>query len=731
MSMPSFPKPTQSRLTSTHHRASSVTSQHDLPDTGTRSAPRSLEGDRPSLSRPPSIHGGQRPRQGSNVIALRNRGASSSATSVAEQAQHEDVRLARNLPDFERKLAAQRAVTPGDAQLSAAATLVNGVRHNPLAHGAGAVPSHDQLAQLLSPAVLRDFQKNVLQLSDAKIQAMDDMATQGGRYIPSSGSLFQAVLYGAIPFAALESTPTKVLGGSLAALAAQPFVTAGLQTPIVSAITVMRQKGGPMGKMPGNLKANPTLQQVEAELVALKDLAQADAAAMGAMLQDLAAKYPAHALPANAAPTEEQLRNFLRALTPDEHRALQRIQDDQTARAVQAAGLVMDGLRLEGMQKRQKNSTNAQVFWRTLRGLSGILAPAMQARHVPAAAITGVSVAIALGALLGQHIGAGQDERTAQADELRLSILYGDIFNAEGQADWNAGLPIRPTGIDPAKLQGLVVEPEMLIAGRVSAMVDSHRQELQARLDAHQAQAPAPGTDPEAGDRVAAGLAAEIADCDSDLQKIADGNLSGLEENGFARQLFCKAMKNTAVAFAWSEGWSKLRSPLEYSAQVGQRLSQQFTFGVLGGAGALLLGRGVNAVVYEVHKHIAVHSHAQSNDPAQPHPPIGGTSSLPAWAQVMLAAGAGGIALYSAMTQYSAVNVKNARRDIQGGKDNDPGLGDQMKKGWISPLWQRRANGAGTSAKAAGSEVLQADWRSTTAMRSALAADAVVSAGDD
>jgi hypothetical protein len=96
----------------------------------------------------------------------------------------------------------------------------------------------------------------------------------------------------------------------------------------------------------------------------------------------------------------------------------------------------------------------------------------------------------------------------------------------------------------------------------------------------------------------------------------------------------------------------------------------------------------------------------------------------------MLAAGAGGIALYSAMTQYSAVNVKNARRDIQGGKDNDPGLGDQMKKGWISPLWQSRANSAGTAAHVAGHELLQVGWRSTTAMRSALAADAVVAFGD-
>jgi hypothetical protein len=53
-----------------------------------------------------------------------------------------------------------------------------------------------------------------------------------------------------------------------------------------------------------------------------------------------------------------------------------------------------------------------------------------------------------------------------------------------------------------------------------------------------------------------------------------------------------------------------------------------------------------------------------------------------------------------------------------------------MKKGWISPLWQSRANSAGTAAQAAGHEVLEADWRSTSAMRSALAADAVVAASE-
>jgi hypothetical protein len=78
------------------------------------------------------------------------------------------------------------------------------------------------------------------------------------------------------------------------------------------------------------------------------------------------------------------------------------------------------------------------VLPRVLRALSGIFNPAMQGR-LPAAGITAVSVVLAFGALAAQHYAAGVDEVTAQTDEHKLNLLYGDVFNDQGREDWNAG----------------------------------------------------------------------------------------------------------------------------------------------------------------------------------------------------------------------------------------------------------------------------------------------------
>ncbi|SHN09432.1 hypothetical protein [Rhizobacter sp. OV335] len=710
MSSPALPKPPQSRFGVTQHRASSLSTPSVV--TPTRSS-RTREDGGPPISRTPSADGRQRPRLG-NDIALQDlsRATTHEATTAPpiDLPHPDEIHLARNLPDFERKLGAQRARVPGAAQRAAAADILNQVRHNPLAANAGTTPTHAELAQRLTDERLEQFLTGALQMTPQKLHAMESMAAKGGRYIPSSGSLFQALLYGVIPFAGLASTPTKVLIGSGAALAAQPFVTAALQTPIVSAITVMRQKGAPMGKMPGNLKANTSLPQIEAKLERLNAAAQADAEAMQTLMASLAQSHPGQALPADQPPTEQRMSAFFASLSQDEHDALADIQQRQTVRAIEAAALVVDGLRLEGMQARQKNSTRAQVWLRTARGASSILAPALQAAKWSTPAITGVSVVLALAALLGQHIAAGKDEKTARTDELKLSILYGDLFNAIGQADWEAGRPITGDGIDEKKLQALLTEPETTIAGRVKSMVEGRQKELEARL---QALPPAEGPALEAGNEVATQLAARIQGCKDEVALIDSGKLTDLPQDSFARQLFNQSMESTAVAFAATEGWNKLRAPLEYSAQVGQRLSQQFTYGLLGGAGALALGRGVNAVVYEVNKHHA----GQHPDPAHAGKPIPGMSGEAAWAQVLLTLGAAAIAFYSAISQYSAVNVKNARRDGAGG---DPGLADQLKNGVMSPGWQSQANRAAAGARTVGDAVLQASWRSTAAMRSAL-----------
>lgn len=648
------------------------------PGTPSRTASRSNRAGGTTSHRPPSSDLSIRPRQSFALDTLDRTGTTvaAAATSGATATGATDIGLARTLPEFQRRLDEQRE-RPVD--LGEAAAVINAVRHNPLA-STDMPRDHKALAARITPELLTRW-NDALGLTPEKEAAMTKAAAQGGRWIPTSGSAFQAALYGAIPFAALKASPMHVLYASLAALVAQPFVTAGLQTPIVSAITLMRQKAAPMVKMPGNIKAKETLPEIEKQVKALEGDAVRDALQMKALMQRLAANHAGLAPADGEAATPEGIQTFLAALTPGEREELEALQQTQTDRAVQVGLLVMDAFRLEGMQDRQFNSTTAQAPWRIARAMSGIFAPALQAAGAPAGAITATSVVLAFAAIAGQHHAAGLDEKTALADEHKLGLLYGDVFTPEGQADWNAGRPVGAAGVDESKFRNLIAEPEMTIATRVATHVSAHRDELQARLDKLGTHATS-DSDAEAGRPEVESLRASIAECDRDIALLRDFNVTDLSADGHARLLLDEAMKDTSVAFARREGMAKLLSPLEYSAQLGQRFAAQFAFIGAGGAGAVGLVRGVGAAV-------------------------GGTSTLAAGAQVALSLGAGVLGAFSALTQYTAVNVKNARRDRQG---EDAGFLSQLGQGIVSPLWQRQATHSGHAATVAGQAALQKDW---------------------
>jgi hypothetical protein len=95
---------------------------------------------------------------------------------------------------------------------------------------------------------------------------------------------------------------------------------------------------------------------------------------------------------------------------------------------------------------------------------------------------------------------------------------------------------------------------------------------------------------------------------------------------------------------------------------------------------------------------------------------VGGTSTMAAGAQVALSLGAGVLGAFSALTQYTAVNVKNARRDREG---EDAGFVAQLGRGIVSPLWQRQATHSGHAATAAGHAALRKDWRDAAPLRQA------------
>lgn len=660
-----------------------TTPTHHAPDPATAPSRRETtllrrSGNQPA-SRAPSDDLAIRPRSPIQMSALTRTGttaptdATAGASATADPKL--DIHLARTLPEFQRRLDAQKA-RPVD--LEAAAAVINAVRHNPFA-GGPAPKDHGELAKRVTPAVIGQWNA-ALGLTPEKAAEMERIAAKGGRWIPTSGSVFQAALYGAIPVAALHTSPVNVLYASLAALVVQPFATAALQTPIVSAITLMRQKSAPMVKMPGNIKARETLPEIEKQIKALEADAVRDAQAMRTLMDRITARHRAAGAPDDEEVTPEAIDNFLATLEDGEREELETLQQQQTERAMAVGTLVMDAFRLEGMQDRQFNSTTAQAPWRTLRAISGIFAPAMQAGGVSAGWITATSVTLAFGALAGQHWAAGLDEKKAQADEHTLGLLYGDLLTPQGQADWNAGRPVGADGVDETKFRNLLAEPETTIAGRVATHLAAHVDELQARLDAMPEHAESEN-DAESGRPELETLRETIAECQADVDRLRNGDVTNLSEGGHARMLLEQVMKDTSVAFAWREGKTKLTSPLEYSAQLGQRFAAQFAFLGLGGAGAVGLVRGVGAAV-------------------------GGLSKLSAGAQVAVTLGAGVLGTFSALSQYTAVNVKNARRDRDG---EDAGFLAQLGKGIVSPAWQRHATHAGHEATKAGGNALDAD----------------------
>jgi len=109
------------------------------------------------------------------------------------------------------------------------------------------------------------------------------------------------------------------------------------------------------------------------------------------------------------------------------------------------------------------------------------------------------------------------------------------------------------------------------------------------------------------------------------------------------------------VKLVLNEIWWKLTA-LEMSAQYAQRQSQTLTFGVLGAAGATAGGRLVNALV------------------------PGAPASLPA--QIAINTGSGLVGTYAAWTQWSAIIIKNIRRDSGG----DVSFLSQLWEGMYAPL---------------------------------------------
>lgn len=650
-------------------------------------------------------------------------------TQAAAAAATSQVGLAKNLTDFGIKLRHQRAQTATQAQLDATAQMINQLRHNPLAEGAEATMSYAQLVERCTPEAVAHYKYSVLGLTAAEDSAKTEISKKGGYAIPTSGSIVQAALYAAVPAGGLSMDKGwgayAQLGISTALLFAQPFLTAPLQTMIVAAINVFRQKGAPVTKLAGNIKADETLPQIQARIQRLAAEARAEAARLTEFMDRMRAEHPG-VLPESGEVTEQDFNNLLQALTQDERTELQGIDDRMTKRSSDTMQALVKGQMLEGMQLRQKDSTKAQEWPRILRallpGLAGALLPLLNhpklsgvdndgqpKQMMPPWAIVLASSSLAVAALLAQHYAAGVDEVTAEDSEVKLNMLMGDFLNDRGKADWGAGRPVTAAGIDGAKVLAAKGLPESTIAGRVQHFAQAHLDELKAKRDNDRA-----GRDLEADARHEHDDAIVLET--RALAIIESGALEELDHPDFAdsetKKLFDDAMGGyfgPSVAFALREGWAKV--PGDLGPQSGQRFGQNFMWGgVAGGAGAVLETRGFTAVMT-----LVVNKVTDGGGLDAAHPAIAPTVG------VLGAAAAAGTAALSAKSQHTAVTAKNIRRD---NPDSGVTWGGQVWNGIKGPTFQKEQDRAGSTLRPAGDSVLAQSWRGQAeGLRTAMSAN--------
>lgn len=699
-----------------------------LPPPGSRRNSHELD----DLTRRTSADRSRAPRGGSPAMSVHSARASVEAPAFAPPTAAEtaaalsQVGLARNLRDFGIKLRHQKAQEATQAQLLATAQMINELRHNPLAEGADPTMSYSVLVDRCTPEAVSRYKRDVLGLTDAQDQTKTAISKKGGYAIPTSGSIVQAALYAALPIGGLYMSKAwgayAQVGISAAILFAQPFITAPLQTMIVSAINVFRQKGAPVTKLAGNIKADDTLPKIEARIQTLAAQAQADTTRLNGFMDRMRTAHPG-ILPSSGEVTQENFNALVQALAPDDLAELQGINDRMTQRSTDTMEALVKGQMLEGMQLRQKDSTRAQEWPRILRallpGIAGALMPlanhpaisgvddeGQPNQKIPPWAIVVVTSTLAIAALLAQHYAAGVDEVTAEDSEVKLNMLMGDFFNETGKADWAAGRPITAAGIDGTKVLAARGLPESTIAGRVKHFAEAHLAKLTAERDNDAA-----GRDPEANERPL--HHAEITLETRALAIIDSGNLEELEHPDFAeshtRKLFNEAMKDTSVAFAWREGAAKV--PGDFGPQSGQRFGQNFMWGgVAGGAGAVLETRGLTAVMTAV-----VNKATDGGGLEAAHPAIAPTLG------VLGAAAAAGTAALSAKNQHTAVTAKNIRRD---NPDSGVTWAGQVWNGIKGPNFQKEQDEAANRLRPAGDSVLDDSWRGQAAnLRAAVEAN--------
>jgi len=584
--------------------------------------------------------------------------------SLSPQVQQERSGFPGDLNKLRSALNAQKNRTIDTVNL---AKVLQDVRFHALKPSAkGAVTSNGELVRKISNTQLRDWY-TALGITEHQIKGMESAAFWAGKRIPTSGTIFNLISYLVVPFATQSiKNPWNSAFISLSVVAAQPLITAPLQSLIIGAIDYYRRKDDVDVKVDKGI-INSRFTQSEVK----KNIEDSIQKAHGSekVVIDL---FKRRKLLGDGELIDVD-RLVSSKLSKPEAEELTKACEAHLENLITLCGHTSQMHALDGSHFRQIVSTLWQIPARALRSGSGALAPLYKApgseaphsffdsipgKFSPKGA-TGMTAAIAVIAIGLQHWAAAKDEVSGLRYEHKLNMLHADMFTEEGKKAVYRGGEIKPEHLDEAKCRNMVVLPEATMVQHVADRLDAEIKKLQ---DKQARKIAAQGSDGLAemgveavGDpAIQARIDAYKKDRDSlrdltvpdamhkDTKALLDGALSG------------------SVSFAWGEAVGKLTKPLEFTSQVSQRLGQTFTFGALGSAGATAGGRVASAA-------------------------LGGSSHVSLTVQFALALASMVVGLIAAATQGMVTNVKNQRRDAKPEEAMD--FLTQFAKGTVAPAF--------------------------------------------
>ncbi|MBR7963685.1 hypothetical protein KDW41_25020 [Burkholderia vietnamiensis] len=586
---------------------------------------------------------------------------------VGHDAMQADTALQASLDTLQQALEQQKN-RPIDRE--ALARVLQRVRFDPLHRDSRAMPSsHRELVSHISDEQLQQWY-TALSVTEDEVRGMEGAAYWAGLKIPSSSTAFNIISYVAAPLAFTRaSNPWKSVIASLLLVVIQPLVTAPVQSLVIGSVDYRRRLKDP------ELKLDKTTINSRATQLALKREIDNTIATVRQSAAEVTALFRRHGL-AGTDGTIHPDRIDTCVLSDAEKHALTAQCRSHLDHLISLCTLTGQMQALDGAHARQIESTLWQILPRTVRSGSGIATPFIRKpgafapasplgklvpHKLPPYGVTGVSVCIAMTALIAQHFAAARDEVNGLRLEHKLNMLHADLF-AEGKADvLHRRGTIEADDLDIDKCRNMVVSAEanvvLKVADRVAARLALLKNERRAKpadndneLDLRELE--------EGRATGAHTLDAKIAAYERDVENLRRLVVTdNLHDDTHA--LLVDALNGT-YAFTWEEAVAKLTKPLEVTSQVSQRIGQTFTLGVLGSAGALAGGRVVSAA-------------------------LKGSDHISLTVQFCLALASALVGLIAASTQGMVTNIKNQRRDAKP-EDGAMSFREQTFRGMGAPV---------------------------------------------